>query len=88
MQKYDVYGTLTIPVRMVVMAESKEEAQEIADDNWQGLKDYVGNGASHGRLIGHSRTGVYIEAGNDAPNWHDVQEAELSNEAPIDLDEE
>ena len=49
--KFEVYGHATVICSMVVEAESKEKAIEIANQEYGDLTNYVGNGGS-GKLIG------------------------------------
>lgn len=70
--KYTVHGTVRIGVSVTVEAESEEEAMEAANDKWEGLSDYCGNGRPSGALVGTSDRNVRIETIIDEPEWTDV----------------
>lgn len=89
MSTYRVTGTIRVPITIDVPAEkvaarlaedpdygtAEQIARELADEMWPGLTGYAGNGARHGRLIGHDANGVTIEVPyDDSPDWGDEVE--------------
>lgn len=74
MAKYRVYGTIGIGVWVDVEAENENEAQKEADEKWEGLTGFCGNGGSD-KLVGvyGSDHGVYPN--DDSPEWQDVEES-------------
>lgn len=73
MAKFRVYGAITVTVWTDVEAESKEDAIEVADQNWSGLSGYAGNGGTS-KLIGVRDTSDGIEASDDFPEWIEASE--------------
>lgn len=76
MPTYTVAGTLTIGVELTVEAESAEEALEQAGDYGIALQDYVGNGATYGKLIGTSDPRVTLGTNADGPEFPEAFLAE------------
>ena len=72
-QKYQVYGTVTVSVTMTVEADSPEAAIEVAEQEYPGLSDYCGNGATSGKLIGTSADTLTVYAGDDIPEFIEAQ---------------
>ncbi len=73
MPTYRVFGTVTIGVTMTVEAESAEAAKERAYEQYPGLEGYAGNGSNGGKLIGTAEEALYIEAGDDEPEFTDAE---------------
>ncbi len=71
MKKYKVWGIAKVNVYQIVEAENKEDAIEAANQGFQGLSGYCGNGGSD-KLVGtyDSNCGLdvdYVEAEFDTP---------------------
>lgn len=50
-KKYDVHGTVPVVVHITVEAENGDQAMEIAEKRFRGVKEYAGNGGCD-KLIG------------------------------------
>lgn len=50
-KKYDVHGTVPAVVHISVEAENGDQAMEIAEKKFRGVKEYAGNGGIY-KLIG------------------------------------
>lgn len=50
-KKYDVHGTVPVVVHITVEAENGDQAMEIAEKIFRGVKEYAGNGGVD-KLIG------------------------------------
>jgi hypothetical protein len=72
MSLWRVYGSIVVPVQIVVEAEDDLAAFDQAGEQWPGLRGYAGNGGS-GRLIGHAEDHVTIEAPDDVPDWDSAE---------------
>jgi hypothetical protein len=62
MKKYEVNCVMPVFMTITVEADNEEDAIDKASDDMY-LNGYCGNGARYGRLVGHSRENVCIEAG-------------------------
>lgn len=71
--KYAVSGTVTISITMLVEADSLEEAKEKAHEEYPGLTNFAGNGSRGGKLVGTSEENLTVEAGDDEPQFTDVE---------------
>lgn len=74
MNKYKVYGTVTVLITKEVYANSENEAKEVAAERFGGLANFCGNGGTDYLL------GVYnddedeeetISCDDDCPNFYD-----------------
>lgn len=70
--KFVVYGTVQVGVTIEVEAEDKDDAIEVASNEFGGLTGYAGNGGM-GKLVGTTQKGVTLDAGDD---YGDFTEAE------------
>lgn len=60
---YRVYGNVNVGVTIEVQAESKEEAIEIAENEFSELVPFAGNGGMD-RLVGTDLDNVSLETGD------------------------
>lgn len=78
MPRYKVSGYVKMWCSIEVEADDEDGAVEAASEHWPGLSDYAGNGANHGRLIGHAEDNVEITAPEDTPDWDEDDIEEVS----------
>ena len=71
---YEVIGTCEVTVLKRVKANSPEEAMELADDLFQGIHSFLGNGDSD-KLIGVYDCSESIN-GDDYVKWEDAYETD------------
>lgn len=74
MAKWHVYGTVPVSVTMTVDADSKEEAIELAYQDFDGLSNYYGNGGTD-QLVGVHNRYISLDAGYSEPEFSDAEEA-------------
>lgn len=72
MAKYRVFGNVVVGVWIDVEADSQNEAMEKADENWEGLTGFCGNGGTD-KLIGVYSEDHGIFANEDCPAWVDAE---------------
>jgi len=74
MSRYKVYGTIEILVSMIVEADDEEAAIEIANEDFDGLQDYAGNGRVGGALVGTNNSNVTIHSDSGiAPEFNEAE---------------
>lgn len=79
MKRFRVSGSVPVWCSIVVEAEDEEGAVDAANELWPGLGGYAGNGALHGRLIGHSEENCEIIAPDDTPEWDEDAIEEMAD---------
>lgn len=62
--KYTVYGTAKIGISIIVDADDDEDALRKAEEEFDGLTNYAGNGGS-GKLVGTTQSSVELNADCD-----------------------
>lgn len=72
MPNYRVWGMMTVSVSIQVEADDEDDAFEVADEVFDGLKGYAGNGGTD-KLVGVSGPGETIEPGGDYPEWDSAE---------------
>lgn len=73
MANFQVLGEVKIYVTMDVEADSREEAIDMAQDQFV-LRDYCGNGRSGGAIVGVNDERVTITADNCEAAFTDAEE--------------
>jgi hypothetical protein len=74
MAKWNVYGSVSVGVRMTVEADSQDEAISAAYENFPGLNGYAGNGG-HDQLVGVNDSACSLDPGGAEPKFTEAEEA-------------
>lgn len=74
MAKWIVYGSVPVSVQMTVEAETKEDAIELAHQEFPGLSNYAGNGGMD-QLVGVHDSSVSLDADYAEPEFTDAEQA-------------
>lgn len=78
MPKYEVYGTVKVSVIQTIEADSEEEAERIAEEEWAGLTNYAGNGGTN-QLVGVNDSSISLDTTDisreiEIDETHEVEE--------------
>ena len=75
---YEVRGTVTIEVLKRVKANDEYEAMELAEEYFDGLDEYCGNGG-HDKLIGVCESSESVQLCGDYIEWKNAYETDNDN---------
>ena len=72
---YEVRGTITIEVLKRVKAKDEDEAMELAEKHFSGLKGYCGNGGND-KLVGVEEYSESVQTCVDYVEWEEAYETD------------
>ena len=74
MATWKVYGSIPVSVTVTVDADTKEDAIEVAYEEFEGLTNYAGNGGTD-KIIGTSDENVSLNTDYNEPKFTDAEPA-------------